>query len=123
MRIATLSLLAGLAACGPAADPAANDSAAPAPAADPINRLAGQELGEWREDMLRGCIGGGRDRAGPNVPVEQHCACAVERVVAGRTIDQLRNDQLTGEHESRFRTALRACISEISPDYPLGPQN
>lgn len=123
MRIAMALLLLCPGACGPAAEPAANNAAAPASAADPRNRGADQELAEWREDMLRGCIGGGRDRAGPNVPVEQHCGCAVERVVADRTVAQLRNDELTGEHEARFRTALRACIAEISPDYPLRPDN
>ena len=117
--------LAALAACGPAAGPAeGNDSAnaAAAPAANAASPAA--ELAEWRAAVLEGCIGGGRDRVrDPNVPVEQHCACAIDRLAAGKTLAQLREEELTGAHAENFRTFHRQCIAEISPDYPLRPAN
>jgi hypothetical protein len=77
-------------------------------------------LAQWRADVLRGCIGGGRDAAGPGVPVERHCACAVERVSAGQTLAELEAAERSGEHQRRFTALLRQCIREISPDYRPG---
>jgi hypothetical protein len=111
MRTAIAALLLlGVAACdrGTAADEAAAPAAADA------------GLAQWRADVLRGCIGGGRDAAGPGVPVERHCACAVDRVMAGRTLAQLEAAERSGEHEQRFTALLRQCIREISPDYRPG---
>ena len=111
MRTLIAALIcASLVACGPR--PAGNEAnvAAPAAAAD-----AG--LAQWREDVLRGCIGGGRDAAGPGVPVERHCACAVERVSAGRTLAALEAEERSGDYRPRFTALLRQCIREISPDY------
>jgi hypothetical protein len=107
-----------LAGCTPAAEPKpeANETAAPVAnlqAMGPEERLT-----QWREDVLRGCIGGGRDTAGPQVPVEQHCACTVEKLVEGRSFAELEAEERTGEHASRFREALRQCRREIG-DGPL----
>jgi hypothetical protein len=77
-------------------------------------------LAEWRADVLRGCIGGGRDAAGPGVPVERHCACAVERVSAGRTLAALEAEERSGDYQPRFTALLRQCIREISPGYRPG---
>jgi hypothetical protein len=107
-RIWPALLLVALAACTGGA--AGNDAAA----ADP-------GLAAWRRDVVRGCIGGGRERVrDPNVPVERHCACAADRVMAGRTLAQLEADERSGAHASIFTAALRRCIAEISPDYRSG---
>jgi hypothetical protein len=101
-------LLAALAACTGGA--AGNDAVA----ADP-------GLALWRQDVLRGCVGGGRERVrDPNVPVERHCACAADRVMAGKTLAQLEADERSGDHAAIFTAALRRCIAEISPDYRAG---
>ena len=108
--------MAVLAACEPAAvggNEAGNnveaDAAKPTAAApqDPAG------LARYREDVLRGCIGGGRDNAGANVPVERQCACAVDRVMAGRSLAELEAEERSGEHAERFTAALRQCIAEI----------
>jgi len=120
--IIAAAALAALAACGPAAGPTErNDSAnAAAPAANGATPEA--ELAEWRAAVLEGCIGGGRDRVrDSNVPVEQHCACAIDRLAEGKTLAQLREEELTGAYAENFRTFHRQCIAEISPDYPLRP--
>lgn len=109
MRAALLLLMA-LAACGkaPGAD---NNASLPA---DPA-------LAQWRTDTLRGCIGGARDTVhDPSVPVERHCACAVDRIMAGRTLAQLQADEQSGAHDEIFSGALRQCIREISPNYRAG---
>ena len=100
-------LLATLAACTGGGD--GNDAAA-----DP-------GLAQWREDVLRGCIGGARDRVRDfTVPVERHCACAADRVMDGKTLAQLEADERGGAHDALFTAALRQCIAEISPDYRAG---
>lgn len=103
-------LLAALAACGQAPDPATNNAATVNAAAAPALPAG---LAQWREDVLRGCIGGGRESAGPNVPVEAHCACAVDRNMAGRSLAELEAEERSGEHAERFTAALRQCIAEI----------
>ena len=114
----TLASIAVLAACGPAAvegNQAADNNGLEANAAKPAG--AGSQdpagLARYREDVLRGCIGGGRDNAGPNVPVERQCACAVDRVMEGRSLAELEAEEVSGEHAERFTAALRQCIAEI----------
>lgn len=123
-RTLSLILLAALAGCGAPAQPEGN-GAKPAASVEPRAgaapagpTTAGNEaarLAEYREDSLRGCIGGAREAAPPGTPVERHCACAVERVMAGRTRAQLNAEERSGEYEPRFQGALRACIREIGP--------
>lgn len=110
MRILLSALsFAALAACGQASDSGANDAGAHIPAAPALQA----ELAQWREDVLRGCIGGGREQAGPNVPVDAHCTCAVDRYMAGKTLAELEAAELSGEHAERFTASLRQCIAEI----------
>ena len=120
LAIFTVASVAMLAACGPTAvegnqEADGNGTAANVakPAADAAQDPAG--LAQYREDALRGCIGGGRDRAGPDVPVERHCACAVDRVMEGRTMAELEAEEVSGEYAGRFTAAMRQCIAEI-PD-------
>jgi hypothetical protein len=79
-----------------------------------------QALSQWREDVVRGCVGGARESVGPEVPVEQHCACAADREMAGKTLAQLEAAEMSGDHGPVFQAALRACIAEISPGYRPG---
>ena len=114
----TLAWIAALAACGPAAvdgNQEADRNGSEANAAKPASTAAPDPAGlaRYREDVLRGCIGGGRDNARANVPVERHCACAVDRVMAGRSLAELEADESSGEHAERFTAALRQCIAEI----------
>ena len=118
LAVASIALLA---ACGPTGveanqeaggnGVAANGAKPAADAAQDRTRLA-----EYRDDALRGCIGGGRERAGPNVPVERHCACAVDRVMEGRTLAELEAEEASGEYAARFTAAMRQCIAEIPAD-------
>lgn len=120
MRISIAATMLALAtACSPAeeAKPEANQASAP-----PVTNMQAmsdpERLALWRDDVLRGCIGGGRDTAGPQVPVEEHCACTVEKLVEGRSFAELEAEERTGEHAARFREALRQCRREIG-DGPL----
>ena len=120
LTLFTVASIAMLAACGPAAvegnqeaDRNGVEANVAKPAADNAQDAVG--LAQYREDSLRGCIGGGRDRAGPNVPVERHCACAVDRVMEGRTMAELEAEEVSGEYAGRFTAAMRQCIAEI-PD-------
>jgi len=126
MRVSILLAVTMLAACGTAEEPADNRAANIAAEARSVGNMAepgsAEELVQWRADMLRGCIGGGRDRAGPDVPVERHCECAIDRLTEGRTLARMREEQLTGEHGRRFSALMRQCIREISPEYPLAPE-
>ena len=117
LRAAPLLLM--LAACGgqgggtnqAAAAPSGNDApAAPAPATV-RNEAAG--LADFRAEWLEACIGGGRDAAPPGTPVDRHCACAIDRVMAGKTLEELEADQRSGAYRSRFQSEMRACIREI----------
>src|SRR5688572_29000730 len=70
LTLFALASVAMLAACGPAAvesNQAANSNGAAANVAKPAADTAPDAVGlaQYREDALRGCIGGGRDRAGP----------------------------------------------------------
>ena len=109
-----LILLALATACGPASTPGGNETNAAKPAAAGLEALSEPQLiAQRREDALRGCIGGGRDVAGPNVPVERHCECAIDRLREGRSLAQLEAEEGTGEYASRFRAAMRQCRQEI----------
>ena len=124
LRLATgLVLLAAVAGCNSgqpannapnAAAIAANSAvalpAAPANAAAPADEARG--LAEYREAMLNACIAGGRETAAPGVPVERHCACAVERSTAGQTLAQIQADERAPDYETRFQGAIRACMGE-----------
>jgi len=94
------------------AGPAAGDSGlnVPEPAA-PGNDSAG--IAEFRARWLEACIGGARDAAPPGTPVDRHCACAIDRVMAGKSLEQLEEDQTTGAYRSRFSAEMRTCIREI----------
>ena len=114
----TVAWVATLAACGPAAvesNRAAGTNGLEANGAKPAAAASQDQAGlaRYREDVLRGCIGGGRDNAGPNVPVERQCACAVDRVMEGRSLAELEAEDVSGEHAERFTAALRQCIAEI----------
>jgi hypothetical protein len=121
MRIAlALLLAAALPACGSKpADP--GNAAKPAAVAATATPSDATALAQWREDSLRGCIGGARDRVGdPAVPVERHCACAVDREMAGKSMAELEEAERSGAHETLFPALLRQCIAEISPGYRPG---
>ena len=126
MRVSILLALTLLAACDRADKPTGNRAAEIAAEAAGATDMAEPgtyaELAQWRTDMLRGCIGGGRDRVGPDVPVERHCECAIDRLTEGRSVAEMRAEQRTGEHQRRFSALMRQCIREISPDYPLAPE-
>ena len=118
LTLFTVASIAMLAACGPTAvegNQAADRNGAAANVAKPTADTAQDAVGlaQDREDSLRGCIGGGRERAGPNVPVEQHCACAVDRVMEGRSMAELEAEEASGEYATRFTAAMRQCIAEI----------
>jgi len=118
-----LILLAALAACtSPAptnessAAPAVN-SAAEAPKPDTDGTLSAAEeaagIARLRAEWLPACIGGGRDAAPPGTPVERHCACALDRTLAGRTVAELEEERRSGDYGPRFQGHMRACIREI----------
>lgn len=120
----TLLLLAALAACGSPA-PTNNSSAAtvanvsgeaPKPETGGNTLSAADEaagIARLRETWLPACIGGGRDAAPPGTPVERHCACALDRTLAGRTVAELEEERRSGDYGPRFQRHMRACIREI----------
>jgi hypothetical protein len=112
-----LALLLGsaLAACGSAgsdgndAAPANSGNAATAASAP----VGDSRLVDFRAEWLQSCIGGARDAAPAGTPVELHCACAIDRVMAGRSLAELEADQESGAYAPRFQSEMRACIAEI----------
>ena len=119
-----LLLLAALAACGspPAANtmsaaPAENGAAEAPKPGDGGNALSAADeaagIARLRAEWLPACIGGARDAAPPGTPVERHCACALDRTLAGRTVAGLEEERRTGEYGPRFQRHMRACIREI----------
>jgi len=112
--IASLALLA---AC--TAQSAGNNQAAvaPGPALNALgNVTSGDEatgLARLRADWLEACIGGGRDAAPPGTPVDRHCACAIDRVMAGRSLGEMEAERASGAYRPRFSAEMRACIREI----------
>lgn len=117
MRPPITLLALTLASCGPQA---VADNASVGGVAN-LAAPSDSGLAQYREDTLRGCIGGARDTVtDASVPVERHCACAVDRIMAGKTLAQLEDEERSGEHAPLFTTALRQCIREISPGYRPG---
>lgn len=106
---ALVALLAALAACGgsgqEAAAPSPVNAAAPA-AGDP-------GLAAFRAEWLAACVGGARDAAPAGAPVERHCACAIDRVMSGRSLAELEADRDSGAYAAPFQAEMRACIAEI----------
>jgi hypothetical protein len=94
-----------LAACGqtPAGAPVANRVAevAPAPPPDPARAA-------WREDKLRECSSLVLLQVPPGTDVQRLCGCAIDRGMAGRTLEQL-GHPIPG----RARELLHQCAAEI----------
>ena len=120
--ILVLPVLLALAACNapgggnnqlPAtpADDVGGNSGSPGAGAAAGNESAG--IAEFRSRWLEACIGGGRDAAPPGTPVDRHCACAIDRVMAGKSLEELEADRASGAYRSRFSAEMRACIREI----------
>ena len=117
-----LAVPALLAACG-SADDGGNGSSAPAPAANaaaanasapaPAGEGEAAGLARFRAEWLPACIGGARDAAPAGAPVERHCECAIDRVMEGRTLAFLEEEQDSGDYGARFQAHMRACIREI----------
>ena len=110
--------LACLTGCGA---PAATKASAAKPAggaasAGPAAPAPGEanQLAQYRSAMLEGCIGGSRDSAPSEAPIERRCVCASDQVMQGRTYAQLEDEEASGEHATRFQSALRACIARIA---------
>ena len=104
-----------LAACGSQSG-SNNIAAAPAPVSNAATNAAGGEaagLARFRSEWLEACIGGARDAAPPGAPVERHCACAIDRMMAGKTLDQLEAEQDNGAYRDPFEAEMRRCIREI----------
>lgn len=116
-RPSVLVLLTLLAACG--APTTGNNAGAPASNGVAVNAAhtgGGDEaagLARMRADWLEACIGGGRDAAPPGTPVDRHCACAIDRVMAGRSLGELEAERASGAYRPRFSAEMRACIREI----------
>lgn len=91
-----------------AAAPAANVANAAAPAGDEAAGLAA-----FRAQWLEACVGGARDAAPPGTPVERHCGCAIDRMMAGKTLAQLEADQASGAYRDPYQAEMRRCIREI----------
>jgi hypothetical protein len=100
-----IAAFAPLAACGqgPAEAPAANrvSTAAPAPPLDPVRAA-------WREDKLRECGSLVLLQVPPGTDVERLCGCAIDRGMAGRTLEQL-SHPIPG----RARALLHQCAAEM----------
>jgi hypothetical protein len=118
MRPFMLATVALITACS--AQPAANNQAA-APAPSPALNAAGNVttgdeaagLVAFRAQWLEACVGGARDAAPPGTPVERHCGCAIERMMAGKTLAELEADQASGAYRAPFQAEMRRCIREI----------
>jgi hypothetical protein len=114
--IVTILSAVSLAAC--TAAPGGNNAAAPAPVANAANAAVPADdeaagLARVRSEWLEACIGGGRDAAPPGTPVDRHCACAIDRVMAGKTLAEVREERASGAYRARFSAEMRACIREI----------
>lgn len=116
MRIILTGLaVSSLAACS--GQPAAsNQAAAPAPMLNASTNASDGEaagLARFRSEWLEACVGGARDAAPPGAPVERHCACAIDRMMAGKTLAQLEADQASGAYRDPYQAEMRRCIREI----------
>lgn len=116
-----LAVPALLAACG-SADDKGSESSAPAPAANAAANVSASAaagegeaagLARFRAEWLPACIGGARDAAPAGAPAERHCACAIDRVMEGRTLAFLEEERDSGDYGARFQAHMRACIREI----------
>ena len=115
-RPSVLALSIMLAACS--AQPGGNNAAAPAPVANAANAAVPADdeaagLARVRSEWLEACIGGGRDAAPPGAPVDRHCACAIDRVMAGKTLADVQEERASGAYRARFSAEMRACIRAI----------
>ncbi|MGE0178684.1 MAG: hypothetical protein AB7O91_02540 [Sphingomonas sp.] len=112
-----LPLLFVLAACGAqgAGDNQASTPtpAGPEPAAAPAAGNDSAGIADFRAQWMEACIGGARDAAPPGAPVERHCACAIDRVMAGKSLEQLEAEQASGAYRAPFQSEMRACIRDI----------
>lgn len=97
-----LPVLLALAACEAAPPEEKRPSASKSP-----------DLAAFRSEWLEACIGGGRDAAPPGTPVDRHCACAIDRLMAGKTLEQLEAEQASGAYRAPFQAEMRRCIREI----------
>ncbi len=96
-------------------DNVATENATPAPSESGTGNEAA-EMAEYRAVAEEGCIGGGRDRMpDPRVQVEAHCACALDRTLAGMTRADVEKERLDGSYGPKFTAAMRQCIREIPP--------
>ena len=110
LRAVAALFAVALAACGGSGQ----EAAAPSPgnaAAAPAAADAG--LAAFRAEWLVACVGGARDAAPPGAPVERHCACAIDRVMSGRSLAELEAERDSGAYAAPFQTEMRACIAEI----------
>jgi len=101
MILATASL-ALLAACGGGAS---NNSSANGAA--PANGSADSELASMRAQGIAGCSAEVSRRSAPGTDVARLCGCAVDRLMAGKTVAQLHELRDGSEQE-----ALNACAAE-----------
>lgn len=114
-RLTVIGLSAALpTAC--TAQPGSNGQAAPAAASNATSNAAGDSaagLAAFRAEWLQACIGGARDAAPAGAPVERHCACAIDRMMAGKSLDQLEADRDSGAYRGPYQAEMRRCIREI----------
>ena len=108
-------LLSGLtAACS--AQPGNNQPSMSAPASNAAGNVAAEAaagLAAFRAEWLEACIGGARDAAPEGAPVERHCACAIDRMMAGKSLAQLEADRDSGAYREPYQAEMRRCIREI----------
>ena len=109
-RALTALFAVALAACGGSGQEAAAPS--------PVNAVAPQPSGDaglaaFRAEWLAACVGGARDAAPPGAPIERHCACAIDRVMVGRSLAELEAERDSGAYAAPFQAEMRACIAEI----------
>lgn len=115
-RVILMGVAAMAAACQ--ADPADSGAMPAAPAAE---KVAAEDEGDtrrssYREASIEGCVGGARERVrDPSIRVEEHCECAVDRAMAGKSYAELQEEELSGAYAPIFQSALRQCISEMPP--------
>ena len=107
--------IVSLASCGAEGDSSELDRNFAEEAIEPevVNQA---ELVAFREDALAGCIAGARQQSSAaDVPIEAHCACAVDRVTRDRTLADLQASEISGDYGVAFTAALRQCVAGTSP--------
>lgn len=117
MRIILTGLTAAVTLAACSAQPAANNqAAAPAPVSNAAGHAVGDEasgLAAFRVEWLEACVGGARDAAPEGAPVERHCGCAIDRMMAGKSLAQLEADRASGAYREPYQAEMRRCIREI----------